>query len=93
MIFYLCTSQIVFAPLKSVGKSRSRTPEEREQYHPPRPSPKSMYRLADKVSFTMSLTGLDVELITVAAIAWFGQPMQIGSVKHPIADIKEECYS
>jgi hypothetical protein len=51
-----------------------------------------MYRLADKVSFAMSLSGLDVELITAAVIAWFRTPMQISSVKHPIADIKEECY-
>jgi len=49
MIFYLYTSQIAFAPLSRRGLSRSRTAIQKAQGFPPRPSAKSMYRLADKL--------------------------------------------
>ena len=50
MIFYLLTSQISFAPLSSSLRSRARSVRERTEGMPPKPSAKSMYRLADKVS-------------------------------------------
>jgi hypothetical protein len=49
MIFYLFTSQISFAPLSFSLRSRARSAKERERCIPPKPSAKSMYRLADKV--------------------------------------------
>lgn len=49
MIFYLTTSQISFAPLTSRGGSRERSEEDHKKCLPPKPSAKSMYRLADKV--------------------------------------------
>jgi hypothetical protein len=51
MIFYLFTGQISFAPLSSTGKPRTLSEEELARgYLPSKPSAKSMYRLADKVS-------------------------------------------
>jgi hypothetical protein len=50
MIFFLSSSQVSFAPLTSSQRSRARSTIEREQGIPSKPSAKSMYRLADKVS-------------------------------------------
>jgi len=49
MIFYLSTGEISFAPLSSRQISRARSEIDREKSMPPRPSAKSMYRLADKL--------------------------------------------
>ena len=48
---YLYTSEIEFAPFGSKGNRRSRTSEivTPSAWNIPRPSPKSIYRLADKV--------------------------------------------
>lgn len=52
MIYYLCTSKVVFAPLTSRGvpDQRARSASERIMGLPPKPSAKSIYRVADKVS-------------------------------------------
>lgn len=71
-IFYLCTEQIVFRPLKSSPKSEPsifRSEDDISHTAPPC-SPKSMYRLADRVS----TSDIDIEICTHACLSvWDGQ--------------------
>ena len=48
LVFYLYTDEVTFAPLRSQNKDRSN--ETGPAYGAPLCSPKSMYRVADKVS-------------------------------------------
>ena len=51
MLRYLYTDEIEFAPWGSAGRRETRALEKiSESYGIPKPSPKSVYRLADKVT-------------------------------------------
>ena len=49
MLQYLYTNEIEFAPWGSTERRNARAYELSESYGIPKPSPKSVYRLADKV--------------------------------------------
>jgi len=54
MLRYLYTDEIEFAPWGSAGGREARALEKiSESYGIPKPSPKSVYRLADKVTSSL----------------------------------------
>lgn len=64
LLYYLYTNEIEFAQWGSAERRKARAREETtEPFELPKPSPKSIYRLADKVGTIWSTTMAETDLI------------------------------